>query len=657
VSARPDLKLVSNDKRVRGISRQGHLLLEDAVTAQATAAGKQPLNHPDPSRAGTMKVTVRATHGGARTTTQVTTGKAPTLNGNNEISAQVNPFTDPSVSTPSCAVPRNDPMVQAFQPSANMVEWAVDQAVSGSLTVTRPADYLKTGQPAYTPQSMFPLSGLAGGGSVPAQVMLGILAQESNLSEASWHAVPGDDGNPLIADYYGNGSSDIDAIDYDASDCGYGIGQVTDNMHTGDTGFNHAQQVAVATDYAANIAAGLNILVSKWNQIYTDTAGRSYVNNGSPSYVENWWLAVWAYNSGYHDSAAASDNDGHWGVGWLNNPANPAYPADRDPFLRDGYGDASHPSDWSYEERVMGWVETPQLQGDGSAYAAPAFGSASGGELTMPGTRVFCSTSINNCDPTSTGDPCPAESDACWWHGQVTFANCASNECATQSLSYATNSTEPAVRRAYDQDCETFTGANDTHHNSSSPVSVVYDLDDNSRYALGCSVQSNGGKFTLRLGAPAGADPAAYYGQIDLHQLGAGYDGHMWFTHVYPPNYLDGTANQLHQVVATWTPEVTTQNYDVVVHLPSHGAVYDQASYHIYAGKGEDSQSCVVDQSVSDGSDVWVYLGNYPLGSGARVELSNIGDAADDGSTDIAFDAMAFVPTGSAAGSTCGDSY
>ncbi|MEU9329430.1 hypothetical protein AB0D91_37490 [Streptomyces canus] len=82
-----------------------------------------------------------------------------------------------------CIVKRNDPKRQALQPSANMVEWAVDQAVHGELTVSRPADWHDTGLSAYTPQGLFPKPSLTGGGEIPAQVMLGVLAQESNFKQ------------------------------------------------------------------------------------------------------------------------------------------------------------------------------------------------------------------------------------------------------------------------------------------------------------------------------------------------------------------------------------------------------------------------------------------------------------------------------------------
>lgn len=664
----PEQSLIDSDRRARAVSGQGRLAVVSAMSAQTAQTVGAPLSRPDRGKTGSMTVTVRATHSGRVSSATVSTTKAPILNTlATGAPDDIHALTDPSVSEPSCAIGRNDPRIQALQPSPDMVEWAVDQAVYGYLTVSRPADYLKTGQVAYTPQGLFPRLSLAGGGSVPAQLMLAILAQETNLSEASWHAVPGDTGNPLIADYYGNGNADLDLIDYDDSDCGYGIGQVTDNMRVDDVGFSERQQIAIATDYAANIAAGLRILTSKWNQIYNDNAGWSHVNDGDPLRIENWYLAVWAYNSGYHDSADAGDNNGHWGVGWLNNPANPTYSADRAPFLRESYGDAAIPSHWSYEEKVMGWAETPQVKGSGPAYSEPDFGAnADGDQLTLPGLRTFCATGINSCDPTATGDPCPAESDACWWHGTVTFADCPGGECADGTLAYSLGASEPGVQRIYDRDCENFTGGGDVYRDVTNPVRVVYDLNDVSRYALGCSIaQDTGGKFTLRVGAPAGSAPEAYYAQIDLHQLGAGYNGHMWFTHVYPPDYLEGETNANHQVVGAWAPETglgdgQTRDYDIVVHLPSHGGAYHYAEYVILTSFDDTNETCVIDQDTTDifgdGQDEWVYLGKYTLSRGARVQLKNVGDAYVDGTEDIAFDAMAFIPV-SGTGHDCGDNY
>ena len=49
-------------------------------------------------------------------------------------------------------------------------------------------------------------------------------------------------------------------------------------------------------DYQENIAAGLQILESTWNQLYSDGI---IANNGDPRYLENWYYAAWAYNSGH----------------------------------------------------------------------------------------------------------------------------------------------------------------------------------------------------------------------------------------------------------------------------------------------------------------------------------------------------------------------
>ncbi|MFI0719538.1 hypothetical protein [Streptomyces sp. NPDC021224] len=106
------------------------------------------------------------------------------------------------------------------------------------------------------------------GVKVPAQLLLGVVAQETNVAQASWHAADGDTGNPLIADYYGNGNADIDSSAWNHSDCGYGIGQVTDGMRITDTTRTLNEQIAIATDYQADIAGSLRILADTWGQTH-----------------------------------------------------------------------------------------------------------------------------------------------------------------------------------------------------------------------------------------------------------------------------------------------------------------------------------------------------------------------------------------------------
>src|SRR5262249_10928130 len=124
----------------------------------------------------------------------------------------------------------------------------------------------------------------------------------------------------------------------------------------------------IAIDYAENIQAGMQILAGKWNQLYS--AGIR-MNGSDPSVVENWYFAIWAYNTGAQPDASdgnttgrtprpgPTDGSGHWGLGWANNPMNPDYPHPRSMFLSQTYADAEHPSDWPYQERVFGWMQTP----------------------------------------------------------------------------------------------------------------------------------------------------------------------------------------------------------------------------------------------------------------------------------------------------------
>ena len=648
----PGLGVLSADHQVRTVSAQGHLVVE-RVAPTAEAVG----------------LTARAAHSGRTVSGSIAAGGGPALTVPlpGRPAAKAGPATTlAETNTPSCAIPRNNPSIQPLQPSYNMVEWAVDNAVHNQLLVQRPFNYLKTGLNAYQPQVSFPRHQLAYGDAVPAQLMLAILAQETNMAQASWHGVPGDSANPLISDYYGNrdepanGSNEV--IDYTQSDCGYGIGQVTTGMRASDTVFDRSQQVKIAVDYAANIAASLNILIDKWNQLNLDSGGRMKLNDGDPRYIENWFLAAWAYNSGFYPYSERASHGGNWGVGWWNNPANPRLPANRGRFLANP-DDASHPSGWTYPELIMGWAETPQWYwiGNGSLtkYTWPNFGSGSSNKLTLPNLYQFCAP------PKCTGnvpEPCPDRNENCWWHGETFWAIC-SSMCGTERLAYDLGSPEPALNRYYDRDCGDFTGAADTY--KTAPPLIVYTLNETGQYNLGCSIGPSDGKFTLRLGDPAGGlanpeDPNWKYAQIDLHQLGAGHKGHMWFTHVYPPT-TGSESNAKHQVIATWSPDLpaafsANQRYDIVAHMPSHGGEWDLSKYYIWPDPNTDAlYNCTFDQS-TNGVDKWKYLGNYALKKGARVQLKNV-SAGAQGNIDIAFDAVAFIPTSSAGGHVCREDY
>ncbi|MGH3743870.1 MAG: hypothetical protein ACRDTP_03305, partial [Mycobacteriales bacterium] len=341
-----------------------------------------------------------------------------------------------SVTTPICAVPRLDVNNQVPQPTNAQIDWAAEQAVQNSLPA-RPAGFDGLPGQGYSPEADFRQPALAGiGGHVPAVLVEAILAQESNMDQATFHAPPGVPGDPLIANYYGNAGSGT-AINYAAADCGYGLGQITDGMKAGGA-LGLVKQQRVAVDYTENAAATVQILAEKWNELYPAIV----VNEADPRILEDWYDVIWSYNSGIEPDAAngnttgcapgpsCTDSAGNWGLGWANNPINPVFTVGREPFLSgpNGYADAATPSDWPYQERVFGWMSVPLHRYDpdfgGTEFAYTKAESV----VTAPAATTFCDGS-NNCDPTgSNGNFCRYTSSAgalwdhCWYHQQAATA-------------------------------------------------------------------------------------------------------------------------------------------------------------------------------------------------------------------------------------------
>jgi hypothetical protein len=684
-----DLTTIPETRSVTGLSGDGHLVVEEAMSSQTAQSVAHPLTAAPTGTAGSVQLKLRAVAGAAEQTSTVATTAAPTLDVDLDALSPMQTVTPKAAATssftieqPRCAVPRNDPTVQPFQPSPNQVEWAVDNAVHGTLTLTRPANYLKAGLPAYQPQGSngwFKLDNPenstlpAGSRAVPAQVMLGIVAQETNMSQASWHEVPGDTGNPLVASYYGSAANDI--IDYSQSDCGYGISQVTTGMAVDDqAAYDTSDQQAIAVDYTANIAAGLNILIDKWNQLHHEPAGATdTMNDDNPNWIENWFTALWAYNSGLHTYADrnSSASGGYYGLGWLNNPANPNYPPQRDGFLRDSYADASTPSHWSYPERIMGWIETPQIKNgpgySGAAYSTPSYGDHSPlaplgdfhqiqSVLNLPDVWAFCSSAFG-CSQAAGG--CPAVNNSCWWHGHGVskFGDCQDSQCAKENAPHSGGS-EPAVQRTYQPACDALNPDKISGRDTARNWNVVYTLNEHQQYNLGCTLPENvaGGKFEIQGGSPAGLPTTAPYAQVDLHQQGSGYMGHIWFTHG-----VNSSGAVKHGITGSWNPDLDlnpgqTEWYHIIAHQPSHGANWTSARYTVQPRPLAALQpSCAIDQDPSTGdfgSDRWVEIGTYQLGPGAQVSLSNLGAPT---TADVGYDAMAFVPVGQTSGSaSCG---
>ncbi|MFJ9855417.1 hypothetical protein [Streptomyces sp. NPDC101150] len=605
--------------------------------------------------------------------------------------------SDPSEGTDEryCAVARNDPKKQAFQPTPRQVEWAVDQAVVGELMLDRPANWKNTGMDSYSPQGLFPPVVLAGDPNgtldnedpdvtdrwhIPSQVMLGVTAQESNMWQATRFAVPGVTSNSLIGNYYGTQytadgtQADPWRINFSEADCGYGITQATDGMRLagktkkGETALPPTTQEAVALDYTTNIAYGVQILAHKWNDTYY---GGMKINGGNPQWIENWFFALWAYNSGFYNTP---DTGGHQGLGWTNNPANPLWKANRVPFLenaadpsKDDYSHAAHPQDWPYEEKVLGWAARPISAMFGvndfkPGYLAAWWSNVLQRSAVKPPTDLFCDSS-NNCDPSKISDDdsndpgqgaCmldSGDSDTnphwlhCWWKKSASWKDCDKEaECGHQVHRFNTSYGEQADANSYPPRCASGLPAG---------ALIVDDLPNGLTPAgsgsRGCGPVKSDGTFTLGyqpsdiIDAESGKTITTYPGKIDTHQIGAGYGNHFWFTHTRSAESYPPPGDRM-KVTGTWKLGKELTAYDgqarVYAHIPDHGAQTGAAHYKITSGSG------VTEKTVSqkdNQSNKWVDLGAYSFaGVTPTVSLDNFNGG--DGAADIAFDAVAFVP-------------
>jgi hypothetical protein len=552
----------------------------------------------------------------------------------------------------TCEVPRNDPRIQVYQPTPAMVEWAADLAVRGMLTPSRPNNRNMTalGIGSWTPQGMFPSQPLVGGGRVPAQVLLGILAQESNMWHASRNAPDATAGNTHQGGFYGN-NGDVRVVNFAEADCGYGVAQVTTGMGMGDNSrFTPNQKLALTVDYATNVAAGLQILQEKWNQ--TRTAGL-IANNGDPQYLENWWFAIWAYNSGFYPQG--QDESGQWGVGWLNNPANPIYEPDRLMFLAASYDDARTPNKWSYPERVLGWAATSlrrldfQAPGVNKPYRSTYLTGAwpgTGPQAAQPHFDTFCATAKNQCTPGASeqpGDfpneppgPCTRDDLKCWWHDAVTWADCAST-CGAEVLRYTTLNPSPVANNPYPSNCSTA--------GLPSGALIIDDVPNDVKPAVGAascaSLTPNSGTFDLYFGSNVdsmGTPQYEYFpSKVDFHQMGGGYGGHFWYAHTRK----DFNADLPLYVKGTWTLNREINGWArVMVHMPSFGAHTQQARYDIGLGDGTTQQRYLPQRTRENR---WVSLGVMRFSGTPSVSLDSVTQDGI-GAEDVAWDAVAFQP-------------
>jgi len=562
-----------------------------------------------------------------------------------------------------CSIPRNDVKALALQPTPNQVEWAVNMAVRGELRskwITQGGWRSQLGLASVDPQGLFPAPALKGGGRIPAQVLLGVLAQESNLWQAEGGAIPGQMGNPqaAIAGFYGHKGETSEAywrINWNLSDCGYGVGQVTDGMRLaglekpGETSLPPTKQKAVALDYAVNIAASMYILADKWNQVHT--AGQTItVNNDDPSKPENWFAALWNYNLGFNENKG----DGKpWGLGWYNNPANPFYPPSRHPFMTDPR-DAAKPQNWPYQEKVMGWAawsmdtgysyssdgrqDWPGESGFSSAGFRPAWWVNPGQrDRVKPPLDAFCNTT-NNCDAANPPD-CPDAAcyEKYWWRGSnVTWKpNCAT-DCGNESIKYVTLRTEPGRGHRLKYGTPTCGAA-------PAGALIVESIPDSTDTYSACgSSGTDAGSFQFTFHPnPAATGPGLgpYEAKGDLHQIGGGHGGHFWYTHTRDTAHLGGPGGRM-TIDGIWTLGRSVEWARVFAHMPDTGAHTQQAHYVIKGVAGGDRHRYV---NTHYSKNTWVELGVFRFTGTPQVALTN---TTDDGTADedVAWDAVAFQP-------------
>lgn len=175
-------------------------------------------------------------------------------------------------------------------------------------------------------------------------------------------------------------------------DCGYGIGQVTSGMHTGESPDFDRERVAAEPIY--NMATGTRILAGKWK-------ATKCVGDNQPAIIEHWYVATWAYN----------------GLAYVNNPNNPNYDGFRGvydpaqggaaPYQEKVFGAVEHPSNGWFESTALAYPNRGELGDDGSpdAIGEPTCASPTDCDNQRPQHTTTCIPDPPDPGTTTTDDP------------------------------------------------------------------------------------------------------------------------------------------------------------------------------------------------------------------------------------------------------------
>jgi hypothetical protein len=153
----------------------------------------------------------------------------------------------------------------------------------------------------------------------------------------------------------------------------------------------------------------------------------------------------------------------------------------------------------------------------------------------------------------------------------------------------------------------------------------------------GCSRPTNAGSLSFDFGTDSAGREAS---KIDFHQVGGGFGGHFWFDHTRSYDQGEDVGGKL-DVTGTWTFSASQNTWArLLVHLPDHHALTQQAMYQIDTGSGSFAVTAPRYINQARRANNWVSLGVYKINGVPRIRLST--EAADgNGNEDIAWDAVA----------------
>ena len=196
---------------------------------------------------------------------------------------------------------------------------------------------------------------------------------------------------------------------------------------------------------------------------------------------------------------------------------------------------------------------------------------------------TFCDAT-NECTATapysSTGNPCDRADYHCWFHGDAGWKipDC-NDSCGHESLAFDSSNPRPANANSYPPRC----GGTGLPQGAL----VVDNVPSGTQSARTCTEVATTGSFQFTF---AGNSSNQWPSKVDLHELGLGFNGHFWFTHMRVPAddpsrdaYFGGALN----VSGTWALGQTLDQWaQVYVHMPTMepgptGSVHGQYRTHV----------------------------------------------------------------------------